>query len=68
MIDESGELERLANAGYIDAQYEYGKALFTYGGAFQSYGDRQEGLQWIKKSAQNGYELAEDFLAMFGED
>ena len=68
LIDETGELERLAKLGYEDAQYEYGKALFTYGNAFNLQKDRAEGLRWIEKAAENGHIQAEDFLEIFGEE
>ena len=49
-----------AEKGHVNAQYWYGYCLYTGEGVFKA--DKEEGLKWIKKSANQGNELANRWL------
>jgi len=49
-------LKRDAFTGEPSAEYNYGKTLYEGG-------KKEEGLQWIKKSAEDGFYAAPAFLA-----
>ena len=67
IVDNTGEWERLANLGDMDAQYEYGKNLYWYGNDYNSPQAKSEGLYWLKKAVASGHNAAKNFLIIFDE-
>ena len=57
-------LHRRAAAGDFQAQYQLGRQLLVAGSA----GERQKGLQWIERSAEGGYAVAQYRLVTYYEN
>jgi TPR repeat protein len=58
------DLNRQAAAGDLQAQYQLGRQLLVAGSA----GERQKGLQWIERSAEQGYAEAQYRLVTYYEN
>src|SRR5258707_7795942 len=54
--------EAAANAGVADAEFGYGLILLS---GFNKQHDRRTALDWFRKSARQGHQLAQSSLGLF---
>lgn len=54
--------EAAANAGVADAEFGYGLILFS---GFDGKNDHRAALDWFRKSARHGHQLAQVTLGLF---
>jgi TPR repeat protein len=60
--EELGICEAKAKSGEADSEFEYGLIIFS---GTNRHNDRAEGLEWFRKSARQGHQLARIALGHF---